>query len=130
MPVLIAEPVPAKQRSCGTKPIASSAIDSFVQRDELRSHRLSGSGGWPHDSSGPRQICWTPVYQQLDMVDVDEDLARGAGELAEAHGLRGYDAIPLAAAHRVSDPDLVVVAGDRPLLAAATTDGLMTAPIG
>ncbi len=63
------------------------------------------------------------------MVDVDEDLAREAGELAEAHGLRGYD-IHLAAAHRVSDPDLVVVAGDRPLLAAATTDGLMTAPIG
>jgi uncharacterized protein len=67
--------------------------------------------------------------EQLDMVEIDEPLAVRAGELAEAHGLRGYDAVHLAAAHRVNDPDVVVVAGDRPLLAAAANDGLMTASI-
>ena len=69
-------------------------------------------------------------YEQLDIVEVDADLARQACELAEAHGLRGYDAVHLAAAHRVSGPDLVVVAGDQPLLAAAAATGLMTGPVG
>ena len=64
------------------------------------------------------------------MVEIDEDLARQAGDLAEAHGLRGYDAVHLAAAHRVADADLVVVAGDRPILDAAISAGLLTASIG
>ena len=67
---------------------------------------------------------------QLDMVEIDEQLARQAGDLAEAHALRGYDAVHLAAAHRVADADLVVVAGDRPILAAAISAGLLTASIG
>jgi len=70
------------------------------------------------------------LYDQLDMVEVDDELARRAGHLAETHGLRGYDAVHLAAAHRINDADLVVVAGDRPLLVAASTDGLMTAALG
>jgi predicted nucleic acid-binding protein len=68
--------------------------------------------------------------EQLDIVDIDEQLARQAGDLAEAHGLRGYDAVHLAAANRVADGDLVLVAGDRPILAAAASAGLMTAAIG
>ena len=67
--------------------------------------------------------------EQMDMFDVDDALARRAGDLAEQHSLRGYDAVHLAAAHRINDAELVVVAGDRPLLAAATADGLTTASI-
>lgn len=67
--------------------------------------------------------------EQIDMFDVDDALARRAGALAEQHALRGYDAVHLAAAHRVNDVELVVVAGDRPLLAAAAADGLTTASI-
>lgn len=66
-------------------------------------------------------------YQELDLVELDDRLARRAGHLAELHGLRGYDAVHLAAADRVREPDLVVVAGDRALLAAATTEGMATA---
>ncbi|MGH9267892.1 MAG: type II toxin-antitoxin system VapC family toxin, partial [Acidimicrobiales bacterium] len=51
-------------------------------------------------------------YQELDLVELDDVLARRAGHLAELHGLRGYDAVHLAAADRARDPDLVVVAGD------------------
>ncbi len=68
--------------------------------------------------------------EQLDMVEIDEELARQAGDLAEAHGLRGYDAVHLAAAYRVNDADVVLVASDRPILAAALSAGLMTASIG
>lgn len=68
-------------------------------------------------------------YQELDLVDLHDRLAHRAGHLAELHGLRGYDAVHLAGADRVRDPDLVVVAGDRALLAAATTEGIATASV-
>lgn len=66
---------------------------------------------------------------ELDLVDIDDALARRAGDLAEAHRLRGYDAVHLAAADRVRDPDLVVVAGDGSLLDAATSEGMTIAAI-
>lgn len=69
-------------------------------------------------------------YEEFDLVEVDDMLARRAGHLAEAHSLRGYDAVHLAAADRVRDPDLVVVAGDGALLAAAATEGIAIAAIG
>lgn len=66
---------------------------------------------------------------ELDVVEIDEQLAHEAGDLAETHDLRGYDAVHLAAANRVADPDLVLVAGDRQILSAAAAAGLMTAAI-
>jgi predicted nucleic acid-binding protein len=69
-------------------------------------------------------------YEELDLVEVDDALARHAGQLAEAHGLRGYGAVHLAAADRVSDPDLVVVAGDEALLTAAASEGMSIAAVG
>jgi predicted nucleic acid-binding protein len=68
-------------------------------------------------------------YLELDVVELDDVLARRAGHLAELHGLRGYDAVHLAAADRVRDPDLVVVAGDRVLLTAAAAEGIATSSL-
>jgi uncharacterized protein len=67
------------------------------------------------------------LYAQLDRLDVDEVLVRHAGELAQEHGLRGYDAIHLAGAERLRDPELVLVAGDGPLVGAAAELGLAVA---
>ena len=61
------------------------------------------------------------------MVEVDDGLVRRAGELAELHALRGYDADHLAAAERVADDEVVLVAGGRKLLTAAATLGLALA---
>jgi predicted nucleic acid-binding protein len=69
------------------------------------------------------------LYPQFEVVGVDEALVRHAGEVADAYGVRGYDAVHLAAAHRVADTDLVVVAGDRALLAAAQAIGLAVAAV-
>lgn len=66
---------------------------------------------------------------QIDMVDVDGDLIREAGDLAEDQGLRAYDAVHLAAALRVADLELIVVAGDRAMLAAAGALGMSIATI-
>ena len=70
------------------------------------------------------------LFDQVDIIDVDEDLIREAGDLAEDQGLRAYDAVHLAAARRVADLDLIVVAGDRALLAAADAVGMSVAAIG
>ncbi len=69
------------------------------------------------------------LHDALDVVEVDEGLVRSAADLAEAHALRGYDAVHLAAALRLRDPDLVVVAGDAAFLEAARDEGLATAGI-
>ncbi|MGH9039420.1 MAG: type II toxin-antitoxin system VapC family toxin [Acidimicrobiia bacterium] len=64
------------------------------------------------------------LWRQLDRVEVTAALAERAGDLAESLGLRGYDAVHLAAAETVADRDLVLVAGDGPLCDAARALGL------
>ena len=67
------------------------------------------------------------LMDELDIVEIDAGIAARAGHLAEAHALRGYDAVHLACAERLADADLVLVAGDGNLLEAATVLGLRTA---
>jgi uncharacterized protein len=67
------------------------------------------------------------LYDQLDLLEVDDRLVRRAGELAQHHALRGYDAIHLAAAERVRHDTTILVAGDRDLCAAAGMLGLAVA---
>jgi predicted nucleic acid-binding protein len=69
------------------------------------------------------------LFEEIDLVEVDEALARRAGELAEVRELRGYDAVHLAAADRVHDPDVVVIAGDGALLEAAAAEGMAVAAL-
>jgi predicted nucleic acid-binding protein len=70
------------------------------------------------------------VLDQLDFVEIDDGLTRGAADLAEKFALRAYEAMHAAAASRAQDGDLVLVAGDRGLLAVAQAIGLAVAPIG
>ena len=65
------------------------------------------------------------LLSQLSVVEVDEDLMRLAGDLATAHGLRGYDAVHLAAAHLVGAE--VFSSADRRLCEAASTSGFHVA---
>lgn len=69
-------------------------------------------------------------FAQLDIVEIDAQLARSAGDIADALALRGYDAVHLAGARRVLGPSLVFVAGDRALLAAAAAEGMAVAAVG
>ena len=64
------------------------------------------------------------VVTEVDHIELTADLARTAGELAQAHGLRGYDAVHLAAAQSIADHELVLVTGDIDLAAAAQSVGI------
>lgn len=61
------------------------------------------------------------LWEQIDVVAVDTALVRAAGEVAELDGLRGYDAVHLAAAVVVGAT--VVASADRQLVGAARNRG-------
>jgi uncharacterized protein len=67
------------------------------------------------------------LMAQLDIVEATQALAHRAGELAETHALRGYDAVHLAAAEQLHDDELVVVAGDAAMLRAGEALGFAIA---
>lgn len=68
------------------------------------------------------------LYGELRVIGIDDALARSAGELAERHGLGGYDAVHLASAISIEDSRLVTVTWDRDLATAALACGSAVAP--
>jgi predicted nucleic acid-binding protein len=69
------------------------------------------------------------LHDQLDMIEITVGLIREAGGLAEQLSLRGSDAVHLASARLVDDPEMVLAAGDQSLLAAARAIGITTADL-
>jgi predicted nucleic acid-binding protein len=63
------------------------------------------------------------LYAELRVIGIDGAVARAAGELAELHGLRGYDAVHLASAISVEDAALVMVTWDHDLAEATVACG-------
>lgn len=83
---------------------------------------------------GPRQLGVAGrrlerFWAAIDRVEPTEALARRAGELADAHGLRAYDAVHLASFEQVADPEAVLVSADGELVDAARSLGFTTAPL-
>jgi predicted nucleic acid-binding protein len=68
------------------------------------------------------------LRDELEVIGLDESLARVAGELAERHALRGYDAVHLASATAIDGPDLVVATWDRDLASAAIAENHTVVP--
>lgn len=67
------------------------------------------------------------LWPAVECLDVTEEVARRAGNLAEDMALRGYDAVHLATAESVLDQDGLLAAADTRLVAAARTLGLPVA---
>jgi hypothetical protein len=75
------------------------------------------------------KIEFVRLWQQVTIVEITGDLVDAAGDLAEQEGLRGYDAIHLAAALEIgadlltsADSDLCAAAGRRGLHVANPID--------
>lgn len=58
------------------------------------------------------------IWPDVDVIDLTEELADSAAQLARNQSLRGFDAAHGAAAAALSDSELVAVTGDTALLAA------------
>ncbi|HTW03839.1 MAG TPA: type II toxin-antitoxin system VapC family toxin [Streptosporangiaceae bacterium] len=61
-------------------------------------------------------------------VELTAGVDRHAGQLARQHALRGADAVHLASALAIGDPDLVIAVWDRRLHSGAQAAGLRVAP--
>ncbi|MCS7476665.1 type II toxin-antitoxin system VapC family toxin [Umezawaea endophytica] len=67
------------------------------------------------------------MWNEFEIVEVDEVVTGRAAELAHLFALRGYDAVHVASADQLEDGDLVVASGDTKLLKACSQLGLSTA---
>ncbi|HET7026360.1 MAG TPA: type II toxin-antitoxin system VapC family toxin [Candidatus Limnocylindrales bacterium] len=67
------------------------------------------------------------AWQELVVVDLDENRMKAAGDLAESYGLRAGDAVQLASALALG-PEVVLVAFDARLRAAGRAAGLPVYP--
>jgi predicted nucleic acid-binding protein len=68
------------------------------------------------------------LHAELLVIGVDEKLVHDAGDLAEKHALRGYDAVHLASALALGAADTLMLTWDHDLNRAATDAGLAVAP--
>ena len=68
------------------------------------------------------------LLASLMLVELNIELARTASELAGAFALRAGDAVHLASALALGDPELVFVSWDDVLVRAATEAGFAVAP--
>jgi uncharacterized protein len=67
------------------------------------------------------------LFADLALISATIPLLRRAGDLAETHALRGYDAVHLASIEAIGDPETVMVTADHQLRTAALDRGLATA---
>lgn len=67
------------------------------------------------------------IITEVDHIEVTAELAHTAGELAQTHGLRGYDGVHLAAASAAAQTELVLATGDTDLARAAQSAGISVA---
>jgi predicted nucleic acid-binding protein len=81
----------------------------------------------PSDLRSARRV-WEGFWAATRVVELTETVALRAGELAGARALRGADAVHLASALAVGDPDLVVAVWDRQLSAGAKAENLRITP--
>lgn len=77
---------------------------------------------------GQAKVSFEQLWKTIFVVGVDEDAARRAGDLAESHGLRGYDAVHLASALALDDDQIVIATWDVDLWKAARREHLAVTP--
>jgi predicted nucleic acid-binding protein len=77
---------------------------------------------------GDAEHAWTDFWAAIRPVELTAAVEQQAGQLARSHALGGADAVHLASALAIEDPDLIVAVWDRRLHAAAQDAGLRTAP--
>jgi uncharacterized protein len=71
---------------------------------------------------------WESYWAATRPVELTAAVERHAGTLARLHALRGADAVQLASALAIDDPELVIAVWDRRLHAGAKAAGCAVAP--
>ena len=88
-----------------------------------RSDRIS------QQSLAKAKAAWERFWEALGTVELNRALLESAGNVAEHHHLRGYDAVHLSSALTVEKSNLVMAVWAVRLRKAAVESGLSVAPI-
>jgi len=71
---------------------------------------------------------WEQYWAAVRPVELTAAVERHAGQLTRTHALRGADAVHLASALALADPDLIIAVWDRRLHAGSASAQLQLAP--
>jgi predicted nucleic acid-binding protein len=110
----------AREAWAGADAVASVRLIHAEARAALESERRRG-GLRPSRYAKAKQG-WLALWEELVVIEADEQVVSRAGDLAERYGLRGCDAVHLAGAE-ASGCELLV-SGDRDLCEASLRCGL------
>lgn len=107
-----------------------AALASRLAYPEVRAALAAASRNHDMDEAGlaAAEHAWEEFWRAVRPVELTPAVERHAGDLAGRHGLRGADAVHLASALAIGDPDLVVAVWDRRLHTGARAAGTVVAP--
>ena len=107
-----------------------AALASRLAYPEVRA--ALAAAGRNHDlhDAGLRaaERAWEEYWAAVRRVELTAAVERHAGQLARRHALRGADAVHLASALAIGDPELIVAVWDQRLHAGARAARLRVAP--
>ena len=120
---------PGSERAAAIWRDSESAVSSVLLYPEGRAAlAMARRLGRLSPASGRAALAgFEALFADLALVAATVELLHRAGDLAEAHALRGYDAIHLASAQAIANDETVVVTADPQFRAAADRIGLATA---
>lgn len=109
---------------------AQSVVSSQLVYPEARAAAAAACRGGRITSATLRRAVERidELCAELDVIGLDPDLAHTAGELAEAHRLRGYDAVHLATALSIDADSMLLATWDGDLARAAVVAGRSVSP--
>ena len=107
-----------------------AAVSSRLAYPEVRAALAAAHRNRDLDRDGLDQAerAWKDFSAATRPVELAARVERRAGQLAGGHALRGADAVHLASALTVTDPELVVAVWDRRLHVGVVSAGLAVAP--
>jgi predicted nucleic acid-binding protein len=107
-----------------------AAVSSRLAYPEVRA--ALANAGRNHDLDerdlGRAEEAWEEYWAATRPVELTPTVERHAGQLARDHGLRGADAVHLASALAIRDPELIFAVWDRRLHAGARAAHVRVAP--
>jgi hypothetical protein len=108
-----------------------AALASRLAYPEVRA--ALAAAGRNHDLSDDdldtAEEAWEQFWAAVRPVELTEAVERHAGQLARSYVLRGADAVHLASALAIGDPELIIAVWGRRLHSGAATAGLHIAPV-
>ena len=108
-----------------------SALSSRLSYPEVRSALAAAARDHRIGSHFSRKVQrdWERFWSAIQPVELTAAVERHAGELASIYSLRGADAIHLASALAIEQPDLIVGVWDHRLREGVLSAGLRVAPV-